>query len=231
MIKLRRAEDRGHADHGWLDTWHTFSFANYHDPAYTGFRSLLVINEDRVEPGAGFPMHSHRDMEIITWILEGALQHKDSLGSAGVIRRNDAQRMSAGTGITHSEYNASDVEPVHLIQIWILPNTRGISPVYEQRTLGEVKNGRWQGVVSGSGRDEALTVHQDVELLVTRLDSLETIGYPLGLGRHAWVQVTRGRVTLNGHQMKAGDGAAMSEEMSVVIDAEEASEVLLFDLA
>jgi hypothetical protein len=214
-----------------LDARHTFSFAGYYDPAYMGFRALRVINEDRIEPGAGFAMHSHRDMEIVTYIIEGALEHKDSLGSVGVIRRNEAQRMTAGTGITHSEYNASGEEPVHLLQIWILPDKPGHAPGYEQLLLDKREHGQWQHVASGSGVKGALSVRQDVELLRASLNPGQHAGYGLRPGRHAWAQMVRGRAALNGLSMMAGDGAAISGETEIDIVAGEFSELLLFDLA
>lgn len=231
MIKFRYAQDRGHANHGWLDTSYTFSFAHYHDPAHMGFRDLRVINEDRIAPGSGFPMHSHRDMEIITYIIEGTLQHKDSLGSTGVIRRNEVQRMTAGTGISHSEFNASDTEPVHLLQIWILPDETGQPPGYESLSLGERRPGEWQAVVSGQGREGALATRKDVELLVADLRPGDNIRYVLKPARHAWVQVVQGQISLNSYSMRAGDGVAISDEKDIEILAGEISEVLLFDLA
>lgn len=232
MLTPRPSAERGHADHGWLDTRHTFSFADYHDPAHMGFRSLRVINEDRIAPGAGFPRHPHRDMEIVTIVLAGALEHRDSTGGHGIIRPGDVQRMTAGTGVTHSEYNASAAEPVHLVQIWILPEKRGLAPGYEQKTFAEsAKRGRFCVVASPDGREDSVTIRQDARLHLAALGSGETAAHPLAPGRHAWVQVLRGKVDVNGHALEAGDGAAVSDEKQVRISATADSEVLLFDLA
>jgi len=231
MITLRPANERGHAQHGWLESYHTFSFADYSDPRYMGFRHLRVINEDRVAPGKGFPTHSHRDMEIITYVLEGALAHKDSTGTSAVIRVGDVQRMSAGAGISHSEYNASQTELVHFLQIWIMPNEIGLKPGYEQRTFSdEEKRGTLRLVASRDGRDGSVTIHQDVALYAALLNAGERVIHQFVPGRHAWVQVARGAVTLNDLALTAGDGAAISDEVRLVIHGREASEVLLFDL-
>ncbi|MGH7410548.1 MAG: pirin family protein [Candidatus Methylomirabilis sp.] len=232
MIKVRPGHERGHANHGWLDTYHTFSFAEYHDPRFMGFRHLRVINEDRVEPGAGFDAHSHRDMEILTYVLEGALEHKDSMGNGSVIRPGEVQRMSAGTGISHSEYNYSKTEPVHLLQIWIVPEQRGLKPGYEQRSFPiQEERGTLHLIAARNGRGGAVTVHQDVDLFVALLDRGERVAHRLKSGRRAWVQVARGAVMINGMSLKTGDGAAVSDEDTVEISANEASEILLFDLA
>ena len=232
MIAIRKSEDRGHFDHGWLDTYHTFSFGDYHDRAHMAFRSLRVLNEDRVAPGMGFGEHGHRDMEIITYVLEGALEHRDGLGNGSSIRPGELQRMSAGTGIMHAEANPSATEPVHLLQIWIVPDRRGLPPGYEQRALDmEETRGRFRLVASPDGRDGALTVHQDVRLSLATLAEGESVRHELAPGRYAWVQVTRGGVDLNGEILKAGDGAAVSEETSLTIAASRPAEVLLFDLA
>ncbi len=232
MIKVRPGHERGHANHGWLDTYHTFSFAEYHDPRFMGFRHLRVINEDRVQPGAGFGTHSHRDMEILTCVLEGALEHSDSMGNSSVIRPGELQRMSAGTGVSHSEYNHSQVDPVHLLQIWILPARKGLTPGYEQRVFpGEERQGRLRLIAARDGRDGAVTIHQDVNLFAGILASGDTVIHRLTHGRHAWVQVARGAMRLNGLPLKAGDGAAVSEEETLSISAEQPSELLLFDLA
>ena len=231
MILLRPAHERGHAQHGWLESYHTFSFADYSDPRYMGFRHLRVINEDRVALGKGFPTHSHRDMEIITYVLEGALAHKDSTGTSSVIRVGDVQRMSAGAGINHSEYNASQTELVHFLQIWIMPNEIGLKPGYEQRTFSdEEKRGKLRLVASRDGRDGSVTIHQDVALYAALLNAGEQVICPFVPGRHTWVHVARGAVTLNDLALTAGDGAAISEEAHLVIRGKEASEVLLFDL-
>jgi hypothetical protein len=232
MVTVRPSAERGRADHGWLVSRHTFSFADYYDPRHMGFRSLRVINEDRVEPGKGFPTHAHRDMEIVTYVLTGALEHKDSMGNGSIIRPGDVQRMTAGTGVTHSEYNPSSTEPVHFLQIWILPERDGLPPSYEQRTFpADEKRGALRLVASRPGRDGSVTVNQDVELLAALLDPGDEVVHPLAHGRHAWVQVARGGVTLNGTPLAAGDGAALSDERQVTLAATAPSEVLLFDLA
>jgi redox-sensitive bicupin YhaK (pirin superfamily) len=215
-----------------LDSRHTFSFGDYHDPRHMGFRDLRVINEDRVSPGQGFATHSHRDMEIVTYVLEGAVEHKDSTGNQTVIRPGDVQRMSAGTGISHSEHNASRAEPVHFLQIWIIPERTGLAPGYEQRSYDLKENsGQWVLVAARDGRDGAVTVHQDVALSLAALPKGERIAYGLAAGRHAWVQITRGAVTLNGKALEAGDGAAVGDETRLEIEAAKSAEILLFDLA
>jgi len=232
MITLRRSDERGHTKLSWLDSRHTFSFGDYHDRRYMGFRDLRVINEDRVEPGAGFPTHSHRDMEIITYVLEGALEHKDSTGTSSAIRPGEVQRMSAGTGISHSEFNHSKTEPVHFLQIWIVPDETGLLPGYEQKALPLDKNrGRWTLIASKEGRDGSVTVHQDVDLSVALLPAGQEVTYRLKPGRHAWLQAACGSVTLNGATLSAGDGAAVSQEEILEIRAVETAEILLFDLA
>jgi redox-sensitive bicupin YhaK (pirin superfamily) len=232
MITVRPSRERGHAQHGWLDSHHTFSFADYHDPRHMGFRALRVINEDRVSPGQGFGTHPHRDMEIISYVLEGALEHKDSLGTGSVIRPGEVQRMSAGTGVLHSEFNASRTAEVHFLQIWILPEARGISPSYEQKTFAaEERKNRLRLVAGRDGREGALTVHQDVSLYAGLLDAGATVTHPLPPGRHGWVQVARGAVDLGGHPLAAGDGAAVSDEGAISLRATEPAEVLVFDLA
>jgi quercetin 2,3-dioxygenase len=231
MITVRPGSKRGSSKFHWLDSRHTFSFGDYYDPQNMGFSDLRVINEDRVAPGAGFPTHSHRDMEIITYVLEGALAHKDSTGTSSVIQVGDVQRMSAGTGISHSEYNASQAEPVHFLQIWILPNETGVQPGYEQRFFDLNKqSGSWLLVAAPDARDGALKVHQDAELSLAVLPKGENLNYSLRAGRQAWVQVGRGKVTLNGSLLNAGDGAAISREDVVDLTANDQSEVLLFDL-
>jgi quercetin 2,3-dioxygenase len=231
MMTLRPASARGHANHGWLDTWHTFSFADYHDPSHMGFRALRVINEDYVAPRQGFGTHPHRDMEIITYVLDGGVEHRDSMGSHGVIRPGEVQRMTAGTGVLHSEQNPFD-ETLHLLQIWIVPGQRGLPPGYEQKAFArEERQGRFRLVASQDGRDGSLTVHQDVRLHTTLLGVGERAEYALAPGRHAWVQVARGAGTLNGTALKAGDGAAVSHEERLVLTATEPLEALLFDLA
>ncbi len=232
MIKIRRSNERGHTNLSWLDSYHTFSFGDYYDPRHMGFRDLRVINEDRVRPSAGFGIHPHRDMEIITYVLKGALEHNDNMGNSSVIRPNEVQRMSAGTGIKHSEYNHSQTEPVHLLQIWILPEERGIKPGYEQRAFNpEEKHGKLRLVAAHDGRDSAVTVHQGVDLFVTQLPPREQVTHRPKPGRHAWVQVACGSMILNGYPLKEGDGAAISEEEIIEISASDESEILLFDLA
>jgi redox-sensitive bicupin YhaK (pirin superfamily) len=232
MINVRRADERGRFDFGWLDTAHTFSFGDYFDRDHMGFRALRVINEDFVAPGRGFPKHPHRDMEIITYILSGALRHEDSMGNGSVIRPGDVQRMSAGTGIAHSEANASATEPVHLLQIWITPNQLGIRPGYEQKAFGEEeKRGRLRLVASPTGEDGSVTIHQDARVYGALLDAGQSITHEIGRGRHAWIQVARGAVELNGTGLAQSDGAAVSDEAEIRIAGVEPSEVLVFDLA
>jgi quercetin 2,3-dioxygenase len=231
MIVKRPAAERGHFDHGWLDTSHTFSFADYHDPAHMGFRALRVINEDRVAAGQGFGAHSHRDMEIITYVLDGALAHADSIGNRSTIVPGDVQRMSAGTGITHSEFNARQDEPVHFLQIWLLPDRRGLAPGYEQKAIPESEErGVLRLLASRDGRDGTVTIHQDVDLYGSRLEPGERVKHALADGRHAWLQMVRGRIELNGTPLAAGDGAAMSEESALEMVAQESAHFLLFDL-
>ena len=233
MIQIRRADERGHADHGWLNTYHTFSFSDYHDPKFMGFRSLRVINEDWVKPGHGFPTHPHRDMEIITYVLEGSLEHKDSMGTGSVIRPGEIQKMSAGTGIRHSEFNHSKSEPVHLLQIWILPQENGIKPMYEQKAVpAEEKQGKLRLIASPAGGNGAVTVYQDTKLYAAGLDASQSVQHELDQERYAWVQVARGTVKVNGNELYAGDGAALAAEPKVEITGLDGnSEVLLFDLA
>ena len=231
MITRRPAQERGHARHGWLDSYHTFSFADYYDPRHMGFRTLRVINEDRVQPEKGFGTHPHRDMEIISYVLEGALEHKDSLGTGSVIRPGEVQRMSAGSGVTHSEFNSSRTEPVHFLQIWILPERTGLPPGYEQRAFPiEEKRGNLRLVASHDGRDGSLTIHQAVDLYVSLLAPGEAISHLLIPGRHAWIQVARGALLLNDVTLSAGDGAAVSDESRLTMTATDQTEVLLFDL-
>ncbi|MEQ1508435.1 MAG: pirin family protein [Myxococcota bacterium] len=232
MMKLRRANDRGLADHGWLRSFHTFSFADYYDPDAMGFHALRVINEDRVAPGRGFPTHRHADMEILSYVLDGALAHKDSMGTGSVIRPGDVQRMSAGTGVAHSEYNASPTDPVHFLQIWLLPNRRGHPPGYEQKTFtADDKRGRLRLVASGDGRDGSVSVHQDASLLATLLDGDEAVTHPLAPGRAAWVHVARGSVEVDGTRLEAGDAAAFGDGAGPIrLDRGQGAEVLLFDL-
>lgn len=232
MIQVRKSSDRGHFDHGWLDTYHTFSFADYHDPAHTHFRALRVMNEDRVAPGQGFGTHPHRDMEIVTYVLSGALEHKDSMGNGEVLRPGEFQRMSAGTGITHSEFNPSPTEPVHLYQIWLFPERKGIEPSYEQKRFPEEeRHNRLRLVASRDAADGSLLIHQDARIYLASLDEGRQVAHEPGSGRHAWLQVLRGDVALNGQTLAAGDGAAVSDETQLTIHAAAPAEVMLFDLA
>ena len=232
MITLRQSSDRGHANHGWLDSYHTFSFANYYDPNHMGFRALRVINEDWVQSGKGFGTHRHRDMEIITYVLDGALEHKDSLGNGAVITPGEVQRMSAGTGIMHSEFNPDQTEPVHLLQIWILPDRQGLQPSYEQRAFGlEERQGKLRLIAARDGREGAVTIHQDVDLYSAVLQKGDRLSYQLQPNRYGWLQVAKGEVSLNGNALKAGDGVALSEAESLKIGTDTGAEILLFDLA
>jgi redox-sensitive bicupin YhaK (pirin superfamily) len=231
MITIRKAEERGHFDFGWLNTYHTFSFGEYYDPRNMGFRTLRVINEDYVHPGRGFPTHGHRDMEIITYVLEGGLAHKDSMGNGSIIRPGDVQRMSAGTGVRHSEANPSPSESVHLLQIWIMPDEMNVEPSYEQKRFeDEEKRGRLCLVASPDSSENSVTIHQDARLYASLLDSSQRVVHELKPNRHAWVQVARGAIEVNGQSLKQGDGAAISEERELTITGTEPSEVLLFDL-
>jgi redox-sensitive bicupin YhaK (pirin superfamily) len=232
MLTIRKADERGHADHGWLNTYHTFSFADYYDPSHMGFRKLRVINEDRVQPGMGFPTHPHRDMEIISYVLEGALEHKDSMGNGSVIRPGDVQRMSAGTGITHSEFNHSESELVHFLQIWILPDKEGLKPSYEQKVFtNEEKLNNLQLIASQDGRKGSVTIHQDVNLYASIIEQNKEVVYHMPAGRHVWLQVARGSVELNGNGLDSGDGAAVSNEDYFTIAGKQKADVLIFDLA
>ena len=232
MITIRSSKQRGGGDYGWLNTRHSFSFDTFHDAKFMGFRSLRVINEDIVQPGHGFPMHPHRDMEIITYILEGALEHQDSLGTGSVIRPGDGQRMSAGRGIRHSEKNPSPTDPAHLLQIWILPERQGLEPSYEQKAFpAEEKRGKLRLIAAPGGEDGAVTIHQDAKLYVSLLEPGQEVSHQLGKGRHAWLQVAKGAVDLNGNSLTQGDGAAISNEQKLRVKGLENAEILLFDLA
>ncbi|QDT44144.1 Quercetin 2,3-dioxygenase [Gimesia alba] len=232
MIRIRKAQERGHADHGWLDTFHTFSFADYQDPEHMRFRALRVMNEDVVQPGQGFGTHPHRDMEIVTYVLEGALEHKDSMGHGEVLRAGEFQRMSAGTGITHSEFNPSETEPVHLYQIWLYPERKGIEPSYEQKRFprSEQQN-QLRLVASPQAEQGALLIHQDAQIFLSQIDKGETVSYELAEGRHAWLQVLRGTVVLNDMPLETSDGAAISDIREITILATDNAEIMLFDLA
>lgn len=233
MIHIRKSADRGHADHGWLQAKHSFSFADYHDPDHMGYRALRVINEDRVKPSNGFGTHPHRDMEIVTYILEGALEHKDSMGNGSVIRPGDVQYMSAGSGVLHSEFNPSSAEGVHLLQIWLLPDEKGAKPRYAQKAFADAeKRGKMKLVASKSGEDGAIAIRQDAKLYASVLDEGQTAKLPLAPGRHAWVQVARGSIELNGKRLEQGDGAAIDDERELAFRGNSASaEFLVFDLA
>jgi redox-sensitive bicupin YhaK (pirin superfamily) len=231
MIDIRKSEERGHADHGWLDTRFTFSFADYFDPKHVHFRTLRVMNDDRVAGGGGFPMHPHADMEIVTYVLEGALQHKDSMGNGSVIKPGDVQYMSAGTGVTHSEFNASKTEPVHLYQIWMFPEKKGQKPVYDQKNFSEgEKRGKLRLIASPDGREGSVKIRQDNELYATVLGEGESVKHTLKPERHAYVQVARGSVKLNGTELETGDGAAITAEKTVELTGVKNAEVLIFDL-
>ncbi|MDG2616870.1 pirin family protein [Thermoleptolyngbya sichuanensis XZ-Cy5] len=232
MITVRPSQERGHANHGWLDSYHTFSFANYYDPGHMGFRALRVINEDRVAPGRGFGTHPHRDMEIISYVLSGSLAHKDSMGNAATIGAGEVQKITAGTGIAHSEFNPSQTEGVHFLQIWILPEEAGLTPNYEEKVFPtEAKQGQWRRIASRTGADGAVQINQDVELYATVLKAGEGRSLELRPGRYAWVQVAQGKISLNRVSLEAGDGAAISDETLLEVQAISDAEVLLFDLA
>ena len=232
MIRIHKSDERGHANHGWLDTRFSFSFADYYDPQNIQFRTLRVMNDDRVAGGGGFPTHPHRDMEIVTYVLEGALAHKDSMGNGSTIRPGDVQYMSAGTGVAHSEFNASETEPVHLYQIWMFPDKTGHQPTYDQKNFPEPeKRGKLRLVVSPDGRDGSVKIRQDNEMYATLLAPGETVKHELKPARHAFVQVARGSVTLNGKTLEVGDGASISDEKALELTGVNDAEVLLFDLA
>jgi quercetin 2,3-dioxygenase len=230
MMKIRRANERGHASHGWLDSYHTFSFADYYDPRWMGFRSLRVINDDLVMPGMGFGTHPHRDMEILTYVLSGALEHKDSMGNGRVIRPGEVQYMAAGRGVEHSEFNPSRDEAVHFLQIWIQPDRKGVTPRYGEKSLASAPAGKLHLVASQTGREGSLELHQDADLWLARLDAGQQVTHNLAAGRHAWVHVAEGEVRLNGTTLGGGDAAAISEESALELSAAKPAQVLLFDL-
>ena len=231
MHAMRRAEERGHANHGWLNSYHTFSFGNYYDPRHMGFANLRVINDDTVSPGGGFATHGHRDMEIVSYVLEGALKHEDSMGNGSVIRPGDVQRLSAGTGVTHSEFNASDTDPVHFLQIWVLPERDGLEPGYEQKAFpDQEKRGRLRLVGSRDGREGSVTIHQDVDLYATLLGDGDSVGHQLAEGRKAWVQVVQGSAVLNDENLQAGDGVAIEGPADLTLTASSEANILLFDM-
>jgi redox-sensitive bicupin YhaK (pirin superfamily) len=230
MIKIRKASERGHANHGWLDTYHSFSFADYYDPHWMGYRSLRVINDDRVMPGQGFGTHPHRDMEIITYMLSGALEHKDSMGNGRVIREGEAQYMAAGRGVMHSEFNPNPDQAAHLLQIWIQPDTLGVPPRYAEKSLAGAETGKWHLVTSKTGRDGSMAIHQDADLWLAKLEPGQKVAHELAAGRHAWLHVAQGRVKVNGQELAAGDAAALDGRSAAEVSALERAQVLLFDL-
>jgi hypothetical protein len=230
MMKIRKANERGRANHGWLDSYHTFSFADYHDPQWMGYRSLRVINDDLVMPGMGFGTHPHRDMEIITYILRGALEHKDSMGNGRVIRAGELQYMSAGSGVRHSEFNPSPDEAVHLLQIWIQPDKTGVTPRYAEKKLQDAPTGRLHLMTSKTGRDGSIAIHQDADLWLAKLEAGQQVAHSLASKRHAWLHVAEGEVKLNGKTLLGGDAAAIDEATAVELVAAKPSQVLLFDL-
>lgn len=229
-MKIRRANERGHAEHGWLDSYHTFSFADYYDPEWMGYRSLRVINDDLVMPGMGFGTHPHRDMEIISYVLSGAIEHKDSMGNGRVIRAGEFQYMAAGTGVRHSEFNPSATEPLRLLQVWIQPDRQGVKPRYAERDLSQAERGKLHLVASKAGRDGSMEIHQDADLLLGKLDAGQSVKHSLAKGRHAWVHVAEGEVAINGATLVGGDAVAVSDENKLEIVATQPSQVLLFDL-
>lgn len=232
MIRVRKAEERGHADHGWLDTYHTFSFAGYQDPEYTRFHALRVMNEDVVQPGQGFGTHPHRDMEIVTYVLEGALEHKDSMGNGEVLRAGEFQRMSAGSGITHSEFNPSETEPVHLYQIWLFPELKGIEPSYEQKRFPDNEQHNQLRLVASPGAEQgALSIHQNAQIYLSQIEQGKSVSHSIAFGRHAWLQVLRGSVLLNEVPLNTSDGAGISDVQELKIQATDNAEIMLFDLA
>jgi redox-sensitive bicupin YhaK (pirin superfamily) len=230
MMTIRRSNERGHAEHGWLDTYHTFSFADYYDPQWMGFRSLRVINDDLVMPGMGFGTHPHKDMEIITYMLSGSLEHKDSMGNGRVIRAGEVQYMAAGSGVRHSEFNPSQTEAAHLLQIWIMPDATGVKPRYAEKSLRDAAHGKFHLVASKTGRDGSISIHQDADLLLAKIDSGQQVMHALANNRNAWIHVAEGEVTLNGKALQGGDAAAVSRATSLVLTASKPSQVLLFDL-
>jgi redox-sensitive bicupin YhaK (pirin superfamily) len=230
MKMIRKSNDRGHANHGWLDSYHTFSFADYYDPQWMGYRSLRVINDDLVMPGMGFGTHPHRDMEIISYVLSGAIEHKDSMGNGRVIRAGEFQYMAAGTGVQHSEFNPSKTEPLRLLQIWIQPDAKGVKPRYAEKNFATAPTGKLNLVASKSGRDGSIPIHQDAELSFAKLDAGQKVSQPLGKNRHAWVHVAEGEVEINGTKLSGGDAVGVSEENVLNISATKPSQVLLFDL-
>jgi redox-sensitive bicupin YhaK (pirin superfamily) len=232
MITIRKANDRGHADHGWLNSYHTFSFADYHDPSHMGYRALRVINEDRVAPGQGFGTHAHRDMEIVSYVLAGELEHKDSMGNGEVLRPGEFQRITAGTGITHSEFNPSSSQPSHFYQIWLLPERKGLQPSYEQKRFDpSMRKNQWQLVASRDGADGSLMIHQDAKIFLADLGAGYSLSRPVSGNRHIWLQVLRGSLTVNDQPLQTSDAIAASDESMLTIQSDSDAEVMLFDLA
>ena len=230
MKTIRKSNERGHAEHGWLDSYHTFSFADYYDPQWLGFRTLRVINDDLILPGMGFGTHPHRDMEIISYVLAGALQHKDSIGNGRIIRPGEFQYMAAGTGVQHSEFNPSQTEATRLLQIWIQPDRKGVAPRYTERNLAKAETGKLHLVASKTGRNGSIEIHQDADLLLAKLESGQSVKHPLAANRHAWVHVAEGEVNINGEKLSGGDAMAVSDDRALEISATQPSQVLLFDL-
>lgn len=230
MRTIRKAEDRGHANHGWLNSHHTFSFANYYDPQHMGYRSLRVINDDTVLGGGGFDTHPHRDMEIISYVLSGALKHRDSMGTEAVMKAGDVQRISAGTGVFHSEFNYSPIDPVHFLQIWIMPDRKGAKPDYAEKSFAKTPKGKLTLVVSKSGRDGSIPINQDADLYLAKLDAGNEVLHTLRPGRHGWVHVAEGEASINGDSLKAGDAVALSDESEIRVKAAKAAQILVFDL-
>ena len=229
-IVVRKSEDRGHANHGWLDTHHTFSFASYYDPRHVGFRSLLVLNEDRVSPGRGFGTHPHADMEIISYVVRGALEHKDSMGTSAVMKAGDVQRISAGRGVRHSEYNASSVDPVHFLQIWIEPDAEGVTPEYAEKSFGSIRPGTLQLIASKVGRADSISIHQDADVYVAKLPAGQSIDHSFVQGRAGWIQVIEGELLVSGHRLQAGDGASIQDAATLRMVAAQDAHFLFFDL-
>ena len=230
-IVVRRSEERGHANHGWLDTHHTFSFAGYYDPRHVGFRSLLVLNEDRVSPGKGFGTHPHADMEILSYVVEGALEHQDSMGTRAVMKAGDVQRISAGRGVRHSEYNASKTDPVHFLQIWIEPDTEGVAPEYAEKSFGGIAPGSLNLIASRGGRNDSISIHQDADVYVAKLPEGRSIDHAFAASRSGWVQVIEGELRVNGETLRAGDGASLSDTRQLELTAARDAHFLFFDLA
>ena len=230
MITTRKSNERGHAAHGWLDSYHTFSFADYYDPKWMGYRSLRVINDDIVMPRMGFGKHPHRDMEIITYILSGSLAHQDSMGNGRTIGAGEFQYMAAGTGVEHSEQNPSGAEAVHLLQIWIMPDEKGVKPRYEEKSMKDAATGALHLITSKTGRDGSMAIHQDADLWLAKLDPKQSVTHPLAPGRHAWIHVAEGEVTLNGELLTGGDAVVVSHESAVTLTGNKSAQILIFDL-